>query len=139
MLLLLLLLDSTQEEHAKTQLAEGLTLGSALRPVRLPEGAETFGAKTLVASLCVLALLRTRAVNLALVHVCVRTSVTVSLGTSQVQTAAVFMAFTFTGVPLCRFGLVARPARAEEASVRQVGAVVLTDVVAARVVAVVFI
>lgn len=76
---MLLLLDSTQGEHAKAQPVDGLTLGSALGTVRLPEGAETFGAKTLVASLCVLALLRTRAVNLALVHVCVQTSVTVSV------------------------------------------------------------
>lgn len=35
---------------------------------------------------------------------------------------------------LCRFGLVSRLARTEEASVLQVGAVVLTDVVAARVI-----
>lgn len=55
---------------------EGLTLGGALRPMRLPEREEAFGAEALVAPLCVLALLRTRAVDLALVHVCVRTSVT---------------------------------------------------------------
>lgn len=80
--------DSIQKKHAEVSFSpgcgqwtvEGLTLGSALRPMQLPEREETFGAEALVASLCVLALLRTRAVNLALVHVCVRTSVTVSLG-----------------------------------------------------------
>lgn len=47
-----------------------LTLGSTLCPVWLTEREETVSAKTLVASLCVLALLRTRAVHLTLVHVC---------------------------------------------------------------------
>lgn len=54
-----------------TQVVDGLTLGGALCAVRLAKGAETLGAKALVASLCVLALLRTRAVHLALIHVCV--------------------------------------------------------------------
>lgn len=43
---------------------------------------------------------------------------------------------TFTVVPLRGSGLVAQPARTEEASALQVGAVVLADVVAARVIAV---
>lgn len=121
----------------------GLTLGSALRPVRLPEGAEAFGAKALVASLRVLALLRTRAVNFALVHVCAsERQRQLVLGCRRQKRLLYFWVeadFTFTGVPLCRFGLVAWPARTEEASVLQVGAVVLTDVVAARVAAVVYI
>lgn len=47
-----------------------LTLGSALRPVRLTEGKKPVSAKTLVAALRVLALLRTRVVHLALIHIC---------------------------------------------------------------------
>lgn len=41
--------------------------------------------------------------------------------------------FTFTGVFLCGSGLVARPAWTEDASLRQVGTVVFTDVVTACV------
>lgn len=77
---MLLPVDSIQKKHAEVSFSpgqcgqwtvEGLTLGGALRAMQLPEREETFGAEALVASLCVLALLRTRAVNLALVHVCV--------------------------------------------------------------------
>lgn len=49
---------------------QALTLGSTLCPMWLTKRKEAFSTKTLVAALCVLALLRTRAIHLALIHIC---------------------------------------------------------------------
>lgn len=47
-----------------------LTLGSTLCPMRLTKRVKTFSTKTLIAALCVLALLRTCAIHLTLIHIC---------------------------------------------------------------------
>lgn len=58
------LVHSTQSPESR------LTLSSTLRPVQLAKGHKAFSAETLVAALCVPALLGTHAILLTLVHIC---------------------------------------------------------------------